>query len=43
MQGDHAGNVHASAPNAGSCNKPDMSVTAMPNSSAVNMRRGLLK
>jgi L-ascorbate metabolism protein UlaG (beta-lactamase superfamily) len=37
MHGDHAGNVHASAPNAGSCDKPDMSVSAMPNSLAVNI------
>ena len=37
MHGDHAGNAHASAPNAGSCDKPDMSVSAMPNSLAVNI------
>ena len=37
MHGDHAGNAHNSAPNAGSCEKPDMSVSAMPNSSAVNI------
>jgi L-ascorbate metabolism protein UlaG (beta-lactamase superfamily) len=37
MHGDHAGNVHAKEPNAGTCDKPDMSVSAMPNSSAVNI------
>ena len=37
MHGDHVGNAHNKAPNAGSCDKPDMSVSAMPNSSAVNI------
>jgi L-ascorbate metabolism protein UlaG (beta-lactamase superfamily) len=37
MHGDHAGNAHNSAPNAGTCDKPDMSVSATPNSSAVNI------
>jgi L-ascorbate metabolism protein UlaG (beta-lactamase superfamily) len=37
MHGDHAGNVHSKEPNAGTCDKPDMSVSAMPNSSAVNI------
>jgi L-ascorbate metabolism protein UlaG (beta-lactamase superfamily) len=37
MHGDHVGNVHTKAPNAGSCDKPDMSVSAMPNSLAVNI------
>jgi L-ascorbate metabolism protein UlaG (beta-lactamase superfamily) len=37
MHGDHAGNTHNAAPNSGSCEKPDMSVSAMPNSSAVNI------
>ena len=37
MHGDHAGNAHASAPNAGTCDKPDTSVSATPNSSAVNI------
>jgi L-ascorbate metabolism protein UlaG (beta-lactamase superfamily) len=37
MHGDHAGNVHGKAPNAGTCDKPDLSVSAMPNSSAVNI------
>ena len=37
MHGDHAGNAHNSAPNAGSCDKPDTSVSAMPNSNAANI------
>src|SRR5258706_3156318 len=37
MHGDHVGNAHNKAPNAGSCEKPDTSVSAMPNSSAVNI------
>ncbi|WP_151639167.1 MBL fold metallo-hydrolase [Noviherbaspirillum aerium] len=37
MHGDHVGNAHAKAPNSGSCAAPDMSVSAMPNSSAVNI------
>ena len=37
MHGDHVGNAHNAAPNAGSCAQPDMSVLAMPNSSAVNI------
>jgi L-ascorbate metabolism protein UlaG (beta-lactamase superfamily) len=37
MHGDHLGNSHNKAPNSGSCDKPDMSVSAMPNSSAVNI------
>jgi L-ascorbate metabolism protein UlaG (beta-lactamase superfamily) len=37
MHGDHIGNAHNAAPNAGSCDKPDMSVSAMPNSLAVNI------
>src|SRR3954447_16845779 len=28
MHGDHAGNAHNKAPNSGSCEKPDMSVSA---------------
>ena len=31
MHGDHAGNAHMKAPNSGSCEAPDMSVSAMPN------------
>jgi L-ascorbate metabolism protein UlaG (beta-lactamase superfamily) len=37
MHGDHLGNAHNKAPNAGSCDKPDMSVSALPNSNAVNI------
>jgi L-ascorbate metabolism protein UlaG (beta-lactamase superfamily) len=37
MHGDHAGNMHTKAPNEGTCDKPDMSVSAYPNSSAVNI------
>ena len=37
MHGDHAGNAHNKAPNSGSCDKPDMSVSAIPNSNAVNI------
>jgi L-ascorbate metabolism protein UlaG (beta-lactamase superfamily) len=37
MHGDHVGNAHAKAPNSGTCEQPDMSVSAMPNSSAVNI------
>lgn len=37
MHGDHIGNAHSAAPNAGTCEKPDASVSAMPNSSAVNI------
>ena len=28
MHGDHVGNAHNKAPNSGSCDKPDMSVSA---------------
>ena len=37
MHGDHVGNSHNAAPNSGACDKPDMSVSAMPNSSVVNI------
>ena len=37
MHGDHVGNAHNKAPNSGSCERPDMSVSAMPNSNAVNI------
>lgn len=37
MHGDHVGNAHNKAPNSGSCEKPDMSVSAVPNSSTVNI------
>jgi L-ascorbate metabolism protein UlaG (beta-lactamase superfamily) len=37
MHGDHLGNAHNKAPNSGSCESPDMSVSALPNSNAVNI------
>jgi L-ascorbate metabolism protein UlaG (beta-lactamase superfamily) len=37
MHGDHVGNAHNKAPNSGSCAQPDTSVSAMPNSSVVNI------
>jgi len=37
MHGDHVGNAHNKAPNSGSCAKPDVSVSALPNSNAVNI------
>lgn len=37
MHGDHIGNVHNKAPNSGTCATPDLSVSAMPNSSVVNI------
>jgi L-ascorbate metabolism protein UlaG (beta-lactamase superfamily) len=37
MHGDHAGNAHNKAPNSGSCDKPDTSVSAVPNTSTVNI------
>lgn len=37
MHGDHVGNVHAKAPNSGACDKPDLSVSAVPNTNAVNI------
>jgi L-ascorbate metabolism protein UlaG (beta-lactamase superfamily) len=37
MHGDHVGNAHAKAPNSGTCDRPDTSVSALPNSSAVNI------
>ena len=37
MHGDHAGNAHNKAPNSGTCESPDMSVSAMPNSNAANI------
>src|SRR5207253_4301982 len=36
MHGDHVGNAHTKAPNSGTCESPDISVSAVPNSSAVN-------
>jgi L-ascorbate metabolism protein UlaG (beta-lactamase superfamily) len=37
LHGDHIGNAHTRAVNAGTCAAPDMSVTAIPNSVAVNI------
>lgn len=37
MHGDHVGNAHNKEPNSGSCDKPDTSVSALPNSNAVNI------
>ena len=37
MHGDHVGNAHIPAPNAGDCGKPDTSVSALPNTSAVSI------
>jgi len=37
MHGDHIGNAHNKAPNSGSCEKPDVSVSDVPNTSAVNI------
>ena len=37
MHGDHLGNAHNKAPDAGSCEKPDTSVSDIPNSNAVNI------
>jgi L-ascorbate metabolism protein UlaG (beta-lactamase superfamily) len=37
MHGDHVGNAHNKEPNSGSCANPDVSVSALPNSSTVNI------
>jgi L-ascorbate metabolism protein UlaG (beta-lactamase superfamily) len=37
MHGDHVGNAHTRAVGAGTCAAPDMSVTQIPNSLAVNI------
>ena len=37
MHGDHVGNAHNKAPNSGTCAAPEASVSAMPNSSVVNI------
>jgi L-ascorbate metabolism protein UlaG (beta-lactamase superfamily) len=37
MHGDHLGNAHNKEPNSGSCAMPDTSVSALPNSNAVNI------
>jgi L-ascorbate metabolism protein UlaG (beta-lactamase superfamily) len=37
MHGDHLGNARNKAPNSGSCADPDVSVSAVPNSNAVDI------
>jgi L-ascorbate metabolism protein UlaG (beta-lactamase superfamily) len=37
MHGDHVGNAHNKAPNSGSCENPDVSVSALPKTSAVEI------
>ena len=37
MHGDHVGDIHTAAPNAGSCAKPDTSVSSVPTTSAVEI------
>jgi L-ascorbate metabolism protein UlaG (beta-lactamase superfamily) len=37
MHVDHLGNAHKKAPNSGSCEKPDTSVSSIPNSSSVEI------
>lgn len=37
MHGDHVGDKHQAAPNAGTCGKPDLSEKALPNTNTVNI------
>lgn len=37
MHGDHAGDKHQPKPSAGTCAKPDLSVSALPNTNTVNI------
>lgn len=37
MHGDHVGDRHIPAPNAGTCDDPDVSTTAVPNTNSVNI------
>ncbi len=37
VHGDHLGDNHTSAPDAGSCDKPDTSVSSLPNSNTVEI------
>lgn len=37
IHGDHAGNAHMAAPNSGTCDKPDTSVSSTPNTNTVNI------
>lgn len=40
VHGDHIGPAHQATANAGACNKPDFSVSAVPNSNTVNIAVG---
>ncbi len=40
MHGDHVGNAHNKAPNSGTCESPDVSVSDLPNTNAVNIALG---
>lgn len=40
VHGDHIGDAHSAAPNAGTCAAPDMSVRDTPNSNTVNVAMG---
>jgi L-ascorbate metabolism protein UlaG (beta-lactamase superfamily) len=37
MHGDHVGNAHNKAPNSGTCESPDTSVSSVPNTNAVEI------
>jgi L-ascorbate metabolism protein UlaG (beta-lactamase superfamily) len=37
MHGDHVGDKHQAAPNAGTCGKPELSVKALPNTNTINI------
>ena len=37
MHGDHVGNQHIKAPNAGTCAKPDTPINVLPNTNSVNI------
>ena len=37
LHGDHLGNAHSKGLNAGTCDKPDVSVSALPNSNSINI------
>jgi L-ascorbate metabolism protein UlaG (beta-lactamase superfamily) len=37
MHGDHVGTAHNKAPNSGTCDKPDTSVSSVPNTNAVDI------
>ena len=37
MHGDHVGNQHIKAPNAGTCAKPDTPIDVLPNTNSVNI------